>query len=573
MSDAAVKPDGVEDAPPPADPPAEETKPAADLVRVTGVEPPEAMLWRHFGKLGKMLADSAFVPSSFRVKVRDENNLLVEIVKPAEVMATIAYGHEIGLGPMQSLQSFDVIKGKPTLKPETMRALIRSAGHSLVRLEATSEKVTFRGKRRDTGDEETVTYTIEDAKALGLTSKDNWKQQPRAMLTARCTGEIARSLFSDVIAGASYTPEEMDDDRPATEHEEAIYYAQTGQHELHGGGPIPMDEPRQPPVRIVQSDPQHAGRAVRADKPAAFNWHWVITGEAPNRVSTATCNACAHPVERHGGLGASGGCSLCACKVTEWTDPKMELVEGSGSPADQSGVTAPAAVAVNDGCNPVEGADPTPPDNDDARRLRVQRMVADKVTDEMLTTPIGDLSAADQAILHAAFSGAFAEEMMQRLAALKAADTEHTPPAGVDATDPPPKETPHSDGGGSGPIPNLRTESQFRAIHSSMRDLKLDDDDRHVVIAFVTGKRTESSKDITGDEATIVLNLLNQIRTGALSVGPHDGARGIFTANDRGVKFLKSIERKITPTGNQTGSRPASEGNVESLPDDDDGSF
>lgn len=517
MSDAAVKPDGVEDAPPPADPPAEETKPATDLVRVTGVEPPEAMLWRHFGKLGKMLADSAFVPSSFRVKVRDENNNLIEIVKPAEVMATIAYGHEIGLGPMQSLQSFDVIKGKPTLKPETMRALIRSAGHSLVRLEATSEKVTFRGKRRDTGDEETVTYTIEDAKALGLTSKDNWKQQPRAMLTARCTGEIARSLFSDVIAGASYTPEEMDDDRPATEHEEAIYYAQTGQHELHGGGPIPMDEPRQPPVRIVQSDPQHAGRAVRADKPAAFNWHWVITGEAPNRVSTATCNACAHPVERHGGLGASGGCSLCACKVTEWTDPKMELVEGSGSPADQSGVTAPAAVAVNDGCNPVEGADPTPPE--------------------------------------------------------QTADTEHTPPAGVDATDPPLEETPHSDGGGSGPIPNLRTESQFRAIHSSMRDLKLDDDDRHVVIAFVTGKRTESSKDITGDEATIVLNLLGQIRTGALSVGPHDGGRGIFTANDRGVKFLKSIERKITPTGNQTGSRPASEGNVEPLPDDDDGSF
>lgn len=217
----------------------------APVVQSTGVEPAEAMLWRHFGKLGNMLSQSAFVPSSFRTKVRDENGDVIEIVKPVEVMAAIAYGHEIGLGPMQSLQSFDVIQGKPTLKPETMRAMIRAHGHSLARIEANDERVTFVGTRRDTGDTETVTYTIEDARALGLAGKDNWKKQPRAMLTARCTAEIARSLFSDVIAGASYTPEEMgeepvEDDTRRQEVARAVLEA--GPDELMGELPTEPDE-------------------------------------------------------------------------------------------------------------------------------------------------------------------------------------------------------------------------------------------------------------------------------------------------------------------------------------------
>jgi hypothetical protein len=179
---------------------------ANEVVRYTGTEPAEAMLWRHFRKVGVSLAQSGFVPAPFRNK-------------PDEIMAALAYGHELGLGPMQSLQSFDVIQGKPTLKPETMRALIRRAGHTLLRTEATSDHVTFYGKRRDTGEEETVTFTLEDARLMGLLGKDNWTKQPRAMLTARCTAEIGRSLFSDVLMGASYTPEEMGDDYTDSETE------------------------------------------------------------------------------------------------------------------------------------------------------------------------------------------------------------------------------------------------------------------------------------------------------------------------------------------------------------------
>jgi hypothetical protein len=51
-------------------------------------------------------------------------------------------------------------------------------------------------------------------------------------------------------------------------------------------------------------------------------------------------------------------------------------------------------------------------------RLRVQRMVADRVTDEMLTKSAGSLTDAEAAILSAALQGAYADEIMARIDAI-----------------------------------------------------------------------------------------------------------------------------------------------------------
>lgn len=110
---------------------------------------------------------------------------------------------------MQSLNSIHVIEGKPSMSPELMRALVARAGHRIDVKEASADKVTLWGKRCDNESEATVTWTMEDAKMAGLAGRGAWKTYPRAMLLARATSELCRMVFADVVAGLSYTDEEV----------------------------------------------------------------------------------------------------------------------------------------------------------------------------------------------------------------------------------------------------------------------------------------------------------------------------------------------------------------------------
>ena len=156
-------------------------------------------------KLAQRLCDTDFVPDAFRSK-------------PNAVLAAILTGREVGIGPMQALQSINVIKGKPSLAPELQRALVLRAGHSVVFRTLTNDVCVIHGKRADNGDELTIEWTIADAQQAGLLSKGgSWDKYPRAMLAARATSELCRLLFPDVIAGCSYGSEELGaDPEPST---------------------------------------------------------------------------------------------------------------------------------------------------------------------------------------------------------------------------------------------------------------------------------------------------------------------------------------------------------------------
>ncbi|MAT04925.1 MAG: hypothetical protein CL424_07770 [Acidimicrobiaceae bacterium] len=168
--------------------------------------------------LAQKIARTEFVPQALRGK-------------PESVLAAILYGRELGIGPMQSLQSIHVIDGRPGASPELMRALVARAGHRIDVVESTADHVTLSGERCDTGATATVTWSLEDARQAGLIeirdgrpwarSKQGrplpWEQYTRAMLLARATAELCRALFADVISGLSYTVEELQSiDRPAT---------------------------------------------------------------------------------------------------------------------------------------------------------------------------------------------------------------------------------------------------------------------------------------------------------------------------------------------------------------------
>jgi hypothetical protein len=150
------------------------------------------MMW----KVSQRVTNTPFVPKALQGK-------------PEAVLACILYGAEMGIGPMQSLNSIHVIEGRAAMSPELMRAMVARHGHRIDVIENSNTACEMKGVRNDTGSSATVRWTMEDAKMAGLAGKNNWKTYPRAMLMARCTSELCRILFPDIIAGLSYTPEEI----------------------------------------------------------------------------------------------------------------------------------------------------------------------------------------------------------------------------------------------------------------------------------------------------------------------------------------------------------------------------
>lgn len=146
-----------------------------------------------------------------QAEVIAKSGLAPKAVSTPEKILTIALkGRELSMPIMQSLSHIYVVDGKPTLSAEAMVALVQRAGHKLRVLETTTEKCTVEGVRKDDPKHpQRLTFTIEEARQAGLTGKQVWKQYGAALLRARAISALSRFTFADVLAGASYTPEEL----------------------------------------------------------------------------------------------------------------------------------------------------------------------------------------------------------------------------------------------------------------------------------------------------------------------------------------------------------------------------
>jgi len=145
------------------------------------------------------LVQTSFVPEAFRGKAH-------------EATAAILAGAEVGLDPMASLRSFDIIQGTAAPRANTLRAIVQSKGHQIRVVESTATRAVVEGRRRGEQDWQRSVWTIERAQKMGLTGKKNWQAQPAAMLVARATAEVSRWIASDAIAGIAYSAEELADD-------------------------------------------------------------------------------------------------------------------------------------------------------------------------------------------------------------------------------------------------------------------------------------------------------------------------------------------------------------------------
>ena len=161
---------------------------------------PSPREWEASMAVADKIANTQFVPESYRGR-------------PDSVLAAILTGREMGIGPMQSLRQIHMIDGRPAFAADLMMAKMRAGGVTVLESSSTEQRAFIKAKRRDTGEEAEVEWTIADAERAGLLAKRGqaWKNYPADMLWARAVGRLARRLGSDLLGGLVYAKEEVED--------------------------------------------------------------------------------------------------------------------------------------------------------------------------------------------------------------------------------------------------------------------------------------------------------------------------------------------------------------------------
>ena len=139
---------------------------------------------------------------------------------PQEAMAIMLLCQAEDLHPAIAMRDYHVIQGRPALKADAMLARFQQAGGSVNWKVYEDEQVTGIFSHPAGGSLE-VTWTLAKAKLIGIASKDNWRNYPRAMLRARCVSEGIRSVYPGCVVGV-YTPEEVQDFQPTRQDQNPV---------------------------------------------------------------------------------------------------------------------------------------------------------------------------------------------------------------------------------------------------------------------------------------------------------------------------------------------------------------
>ncbi len=154
-----------------------------------------------------------------------ESRLLPEAIKtPEQALIIIQKGRELGLGPMESFDSIDVIMGRPSLKPKSKLMLALNSGQVWTKTIKDWEDVTnddgkvidkvttirFFRRYGDVINEEDVSFKYSEAAQMGYLSKSNWKSQPNIMAYWRTMSRGLDRVCPDLTRGMYMSDEVAD---------------------------------------------------------------------------------------------------------------------------------------------------------------------------------------------------------------------------------------------------------------------------------------------------------------------------------------------------------------------------
>lgn len=137
--------------------------------------------------------------------------------KPEDIYFKLTYGMELGFSPCMAIKAIYVVKGRPALETQPMKALCMSTGElERCKVDLSGEGKTRMAactvKRRDY-EEATFSFSMADAGRANLLGKEPWQQHPDRMLSHRATSIALRDQFPDVLFGI-YSKEEAEEIEP-----------------------------------------------------------------------------------------------------------------------------------------------------------------------------------------------------------------------------------------------------------------------------------------------------------------------------------------------------------------------
>jgi hypothetical protein len=185
--------------------------------------PPE---FRTGGKLAALIPQS--IEEAWRLaQYLAESDLAPrDMKKPAQIIVAIMAGAEVGLPPIQAIQSIAVINGRPTIWGDGLLAVV------LARKVKVEEWMEGEGDERvaycevtrpDTGQVVVRSFSVADAKEAKLWMKKGqqgqdtpWVTYPRRMLQMRARSWAIRDNCADILRGIQVREEVVDYDTGAT---------------------------------------------------------------------------------------------------------------------------------------------------------------------------------------------------------------------------------------------------------------------------------------------------------------------------------------------------------------------
>lgn len=151
--------------------------------------------------LAEAYTHSSFNPKKDNKPQRSKEDYILIMLK----------GMELGFSPMASVDNISIIQGKPSVDGKGMLAIAyASDAMEDIKIAGNEKTCTVTIKRKGIASPFSFTFTIDDAKAMELLSKQGsqYLKQPKVMLKWRAVANCLREALPDFLGGL-YTKEEL----------------------------------------------------------------------------------------------------------------------------------------------------------------------------------------------------------------------------------------------------------------------------------------------------------------------------------------------------------------------------